>query len=120
MVSTLGSMDADKMNVKQEKKLIRLKSQIMKIIELYTPLIGCVPLKMLEYHLKQIPYENSRDEIVRNRDGSILIDEGEIIDYTPEELGICLKELLHDKRLSRDVVAYKAVERKPKKMRVIH
>jgi hypothetical protein len=27
--------------------------------------------------------------------------------------------LLHDKRLSRDVVAYKAVERKPKKMRVI-
>jgi hypothetical protein len=33
-----------------------------------------------------------------------------LIDYTPDELRVCLQELLVEGRLSRDVVAYKAVK----------
>ena len=98
------------MRADEEKRKIRLKHQIMTILELYSPLIGGVPLRMLEYHLHHIPYENSRGEVVRDSEGGILVDDKRLIDYTPDELRVCLQELLLEGRLSRDVVAYKAVK----------
>lgn len=68
----------------------RLKTNIIDILDAYTPLIGGVPLQMLEYHLTQHPYT--------------------AVDATREEIGEALSELLQEKRISRDVVAYKLEE----------
>ena len=68
----------------------RLKTNIIDILDAYTPLIGGVPLQMLEYHLTQHPYTQ--------------------VDATREEIGEALSELLQEKRISRDVVAYKLEE----------
>ena len=68
----------------------RLKTNIIDILDAYTPLIGGVPLQMLEYHLTMNPYTR--------------------VDATREEIGEALSELLQEKRISRDVVAYKLEE----------
>jgi hypothetical protein len=65
----------------------KLKATILDILDAYTPCIGGVPLPMLEYHIQHHP------------DGAM--------DVTREELGEAIKELLQEKRISRDVVAYK-------------
>ena len=67
----------------------RLKTTIIDILDAYTPLIGGVPLQMLEYHLTMHPHT---------------------VDATREEIGEALSELLQEKRISRDVVAYKLEE----------
>ena len=107
------------MESKEEHKLRELKHQIVDILEAYTPCIGGVPLQMLEYHLRKPIYENSRGEIVRDKEGQIMVDSRRIVEYTQDELGLCLRELLHDKRISRDVVAYKMVESKKSKPAVV-
>ena len=56
------------MESKEEHKLRELKHQIVDILEAYTPCIGGVPLQMLEYHLRKPIYENSRGEIVRDKE----------------------------------------------------
>ena len=48
-----------------------------------------------------------------------MVDSRRIVEYTQDELGLCLRELLHDKRISRDVVAYKMVESKKSKPAVV-
>ena len=60
---------------------------ILDIIEVYTPIIGGVPIEMLEYHLS-------------NRSGET---------YTREEIGEEIKSLLQDKKITRNVVAYKTM-----------
>lgn len=65
----------------------KLKATILDILDTYTPCIGGVPLQMLEYHIKHHP------EAAMN--------------VTREEVGEAIKELLQEKRISRDVVAYK-------------
>lgn len=66
----------------------RLKSMILDIIETYSPIIGGVPLQMLEYHLKHHPHNNGEK-------------------YTKEEIREELTNLLHEKQITRDVIAYK-------------
>lgn len=70
----------------------KLKTRILHIIETYSPIIGGVPIQMLEYHLEHHPYNNGES-------------------YTKEEIGEELKRLLHEKRITRDVVAYKSTEK---------
>lgn len=69
----------------------RLKSIILDIIDTYTPIIGGVPIQMLEYHIKHHPHNKGEN-------------------YTHEEIGEELKSLLHEKKINRDVVAYKKEE----------
>ena len=69
----------------------KLKSMILDIIEVYTPIIGGVPIEMLEYHLIHHP---------SNRSGET---------YTREEIGEEIKSLLQDKKITRNVVAYKTM-----------
>ena len=66
----------------------RLEACILDILETYTPCIGGVPLQMLEYHIGHHP---------RLR----------VLDYEQDELRTALSNLLRDKRISRNVVAYK-------------
>ena len=63
----------------------KLEHEILDILDAYTPCIGGVPLQMLEYHLqnnKQVTYSN-------------------------DDLRTALTNLLREKKISRDVVAYK-------------
>ena len=67
----------------------RLKTTIIDILDAYTPLIGGVPLQMLEYHLTQHPHT---------------------VDASREEIGEAISELLQERRISRDVVCYRLEE----------
>lgn len=63
----------------------KLEHEILDILDTYTPIIGGVPLQMLEYHLK----------------------ESKQITYSNDDLRTALSHLLRNKHISRDVVAYK-------------
>ena len=63
----------------------RLEACILDILDTYTPLIGGVPLQMLEHHLRVNKH----------------------LEYNEEELRTALSHLLRNKHISRDVVAYK-------------
>lgn len=66
----------------------RLEACILDILETYTPCIGGVPLQMLEYHIEHHPRLM-------------------VLDYENDELRDALANLIREKRISRDVVAFK-------------
>jgi hypothetical protein len=66
----------------------RLEACILDILETYTPCIGGVPLQMLEYHIEHHPRLM-------------------VLEYSSDELRDALTNLIREKRISRDVIAFK-------------
>ena len=69
----------------------RLEATILDILDVFTPTIGGVTLMMLEWHIRNHP--------------KMRVEE-----YAEEQLGMALRNLIRDKRISRDVIAYKLEE----------
>ena len=69
----------------------RLEATILDILDAFTPLTGGVTLQMLEWHIRNHP--------------KMRVEE-----YDEEQLGMALRNLLRDKRISRNVIAYKLEE----------